>query len=233
MEAGSTVATFSGTYKSGGDYSLSACIDNLGYSGVIDIFRHLTGNEIVPPILDDISVGSASITLSSRSGLTIKVDKLQFGRYISLGATIDISSDGVIIRGDVADQKFEGLTLEQASICVSLMKVGSSRSSGISISGEVVYMNITFAAAVDLSKTRGNSGGTQWTVYGTVKTNDDILSLSSCWSALKGSFLSDVCLRDLTLIISSVDDPQWNPTLNPQHFPIKKGLSFRPYDLMG
>ncbi|QRV90278.1 hypothetical protein RhiJN_18296 [Ceratobasidium sp. AG-Ba] len=231
LRADSISALVVGKYKSTNDYSVSAYVQDLGCEGVADLYRHHTGEELLIPTHVDITVGSASIEISKANGLIIKVEKLEFDHYSSVDALLKLSSTGVQIQASLKDFELHpgdlAVTLTSAYMRVSFEKEGSGRSSDVSIGGQVKLAGISvpaISAGVHLYKT-SSSEHLEWTVYGTFTDLGNKTTLGKLFPQVKGTFLEDFALEDLMFIAASKDDPSISD-LNPQKYPIKKGVQF-------
>ncbi|KAG9096176.1 hypothetical protein FRC06_008959, partial [Ceratobasidium sp. 370] len=71
LRAGSASALISGKYSAGGNYSISAYVQDLRCEGVADLFRHYTGEELSLPSHVDVTIGSATIEIAKGTGLSI------------------------------------------------------------------------------------------------------------------------------------------------------------------
>ncbi|KAG9119488.1 hypothetical protein FRC07_005468 [Ceratobasidium sp. 392] len=230
LRADSISALVIGTYKSSNDYTVSAYVQDLGCEGVADLYRHHTGEELAIPTHVDITIGSASIEISKTEGLTIKVDKLEFDHYSSVDALLKLSSSGVQIQASVKDIVLPGnlgVTLVSAYMRASFEKEGSSRSSDVSLGGKVKLAGVqvpAISAGVHLYKT-SSSEHLDWTVYGTFVDLGNTTTLGDLFPEVRKTFLENFALEDLMFIAASKDDPSISD-LNPQKYPIKKGVQF-------
>lgn len=230
MNAGASSAVFSGSYSIAGDYTLSATIEDWGYDGVAALFSHITGgDELSIPDDFDLTIGAASITISnsSASRLSVEVDHLEFGGYTSVSAKVDIGSDGIIVEGKTEDVAFDeiGINLVDVYLRAAFEKVGSSRSTDVTLGGTVQLTGIdsfpTISAAVYFSKTQG---GLNWAVVGEFQDLGNTSSLGELFSGFKGTFFDDLALQQLAFFASSTDTPHLGDH-NMNQYPIHKGAS--------
>ncbi|CCO30909.1 hypothetical protein BN14_04942 [Rhizoctonia solani AG-1 IB] len=231
LKAGATTALVDGTYTPGGSYSIYAYVQNLGCDGVADLFRHRTGEELLLPSHVDITIGSAMIEISNEKKLSIVVDKLEFDHYTSVNAVVELSSKGALVRAQVDRVKLPGdigIDLTSAYMQVAFEKKGSGKSTDVMLGGNVVLEGFSLhaiSAGVHLYKT-ATSNQLEWTVYGTFTDLQNTTTLGQLFPGLQNSsFLKDFALQDLMFIAASRDDPSLSQ-MNPQKYPIKKGVQF-------
>lgn len=228
MRAGATSAVFSGNYSSGGEYSISAIIDDFSCDGVVDLFRHYTGDELALPTHTDITIGSATIIFAKSTGLTIDVKDVRFDRYASSNGIIHISSTGVSLSGNVADVDFPEIpdvNLVNASLQVSFEKTGSAKSTDVALAGDVHVdglQDLKISGAVHLYKATEDSKKLDYTIYGSFSDPDTTSSLGGLIPLLKGTFVGDLTLQALVFVAASKDDPILS-SMNPQQYPIHQG----------
>lgn len=222
LNAGTTSAIFSGSYSTG-DYHLSADIEDFGVQGISDLYHHITGEQLVFPEHFDILIGNATVTISKKEGFSITVDNLEIDRYKSVDASIHISSYGVTINGSIANVSFLDFDILSAKINISLEKQSSSKSSNLSIQGQIKIDDFSeISAVVHLYKGASDSK-LEWTVYGTFSALGPQTSLGKALPIFHDSFLKDIVLEDVVFIAASKSDPKFHPTLNQQNYPINQG----------
>lgn len=221
-------ARFEGHYTSKEDYSISAVVENMGFDGLLDLFHHFSGDSVAVPEHCDVTIGSASIVFDHANGLTITVDHLAFDKYSSADATIHLSSNGVVIHGDVANIDFPEADLQivSAFLEVSLVKEGSSKSSDVALGGTVRVKGLDnfpeISASVHLYKSSADSSTLDWTIYGLFTALGNTTTLGKLLPVFKGTFMEDLALQNLAFVAASKDEPALS-TMNPHQFPIKKG----------
>ena len=199
-----TTAIFMGSYSAGGDFSISAIINDFSIMSVFEIFESLTGTYLALPDVD-ITIGSASVTVASGTGLVIQLQDVQIDGHIAANASLDIGPSGVIIRGDVSSSEsitFGDVELKKAFIEIDLVQ--GAEGSGVMIGGEVAFEGLTFDALVHLYK--GDAGSLQWTVFASLTASNDSLALSKLVPELHGTFL-DLALTQVVFAAASQDDP--------------------------
>ncbi|KAG8679098.1 hypothetical protein FRC09_019259 [Ceratobasidium sp. 395] len=227
LQAGSASALVSGKYSAGADYSLSAYVQDFGCDGVVDLFRHYTGEELSLPTHVDITIGSATIEIAKGKGLSITVDKLEFEGHSSTDVTIELSSKGVTVEGKTSSIKLSddlGLSLVSAYMRVSFEKEGSKKSTDVALGGQVELAGFqvpSISAGVHLYKD-SSSNKLEWTVYGTFTELGNTTTLGQLFPKAKGTFIADFALQNLLFIAASKDDPMLS-SLNPNKYEIKKG----------
>ncbi len=114
-------ARFEGHYASKTNYSISARIEDMGCDGLLDLFHHFSGDSVSLPEHCDVTIGSAFILFDHASGLTITVDHLAFDKYSSTDATIHLSSNGVVIHGNVSNIEFPEIDLQIVSAFINVI----------------------------------------------------------------------------------------------------------------
>ncbi len=180
-------ARFEGHYASKTNYSISARIEDMGCDGLLDLFHHISGDSVSLPEHCDITIGSAFILFDHANGLTITADHLAFDKYSSADATIHLSSNGVVIHGDVSNIEFPEIDLQVVSafIDVSLVKAGSSRSSDVALGGIVKVKGLTtFRKYLQVSiSIRRQSTRRHWIgpIYGSFTALGNTATLESCY----------------------------------------------------
>ncbi|KAG8785050.1 hypothetical protein FRC12_018030 [Ceratobasidium sp. 428] len=230
LRAGSASALVSGKYTAGGDYSLSAHIQDFGCDGVVDLFRHYTGEELSLPTHVDITIGSATIEIAKGKGLSITVDKLEFEGHSSTDVTIELTSKGVTVEGKTGRIKLSddpGVSLVSAYMKVSFEKEDSGKSTDVALGGQVELAGFqapSISAGVHLYKD-SSTNKLEWTVYGTFTELGNTTTLGKLFPKAKTAFFADFALQNLMFIAASKDDPTLS-SLNPNKYPIKKGVQF-------
>ncbi|KAG9094206.1 hypothetical protein FRC06_011055 [Ceratobasidium sp. 370] len=232
LHAESTTALVSGSFNPSTGYSVSAYVQDLGCSGVADLFRHRTGEELLLPSHVNVTIGSATISISEAKGLSITVDKLEFDHYASVNATLELSSTGALVQAKLVKVALPGglgISLVSAYMKVSFERQGSGKSTDVALGGKVEFDGFTLhaiSAGVHLYKTP-QSDSLEWTVYGTFTDLGNTTTLGQLFPLPKvgGSFIADFALQDLMFIAASRADPSLSQ-LNPQKYPIQKGIQF-------
>ncbi|KAG9099671.1 hypothetical protein FRC07_010504, partial [Ceratobasidium sp. 392] len=187
--------------------------------------------ELSLPTDVDITIGSATINIIKGKGLSITVDKLKVDDYTTEnGATIELSSKGVLVEAKVKEIKLPGglgVTLKSAYMKVSFEKEDSGRSTDVALGGEVVLDelgDLDVSAGVHLYKD-ASSKKLEWTVYGTFDKLGNSTTLGKLFPQVHTPFLADLALQNLMFIAASKDDPTLS-SLNPNKYSIKKGVQF-------
>ncbi|KAK7047560.1 hypothetical protein VNI00_006328 [Paramarasmius palmivorus] len=231
LDAQPTVATLIGTYSVGGAITLSADIRNFTVNSIVDLYDKFSGEEVVLP--EEFSVGDASITISSSNGLSIAVQDVKYGGYTATTAALHFGSDGVSLKGEMQDidRPDLGVKLVDVVVNASLMKYGSAKSSSVELDVVVQLDDVQglpkIAGTVHVYK-EPQDKGLQWTVYGEFDGLGKSASLGAVFPEIKGTFLADVVVDDLAVIVASKDEPALS-TMNPLKYPIKRGKSIDLY----
>jgi hypothetical protein len=179
-------AYFTGSYTPGGQYFLSADVENFGCKGVLDVFKHLTGGSLELPNID-VVVAAATLQIASGAGLTITLSGLEVSSFSAAEATLHISDAGVVVQGNLADGSSVSLgevDLTKAYIQISFAKSASGKTTNVIFGGEVQFQGSTIDAAVHLYPSSGEQKGIEWTVVGVMSSSGD-LSLSYLVPELK------------------------------------------------
>ncbi len=222
-------ARFEGHYASKTNYQISARIEDMGCDGLLDLFHHFSGDSVSLPEHCDVTIGSALIVFDHANGLTITVDHLAFDNYSSADAMIHLSSNGVVIHGNVSNIEFPEIDLQivSAFINVSLVKAGSSKSSDVALGGIVKVKGLDdfpeISAGVHLYKASGDSKALDWTIYGSFTALGNTTTLGKLLPAFQNTFMKNLALQNLAFVAASRDDPALS-ALNPHQFPIKQGM---------
>ncbi|KAG8699852.1 hypothetical protein FRC09_006332 [Ceratobasidium sp. 395] len=230
LRAGSASALVSGKYTTGGHYSLSAHIQNIGCDGIVDLFRHYTGEELSLPTHVNITIGSATIEIAKGKGLSITADKLEFEGHSSTDVTIELTSKGVTVEGKAGRIKLSddpGVSLVSAYMKVSFEKEDSGKSTDVALGGQVELAGFkapSISAGVHLYKD-SSSDKLEWTVYGTFTELGNTTTLGKLFPKARDTFIADFALQNLMFIAASKDDPTLS-SLNPNKYSIKKGVQF-------
>jgi hypothetical protein len=185
FDGDSVTAYFLGSYSPGGQHHLSASVANFGCSGVLDIFKHLTGETLQLPDID-VYIGSATLDIASGAGLTITLQDLAVSSFSAMDATLVIQDTGVTVQGnlDQGSVSLGDISLTKAYVRVSFTKSVSGRSTDAIFGGEIQFQGITIDAMVHLYPSPGGEKGIEWTVFGAMSSSGD-LSLSSLVPELK------------------------------------------------
>ena len=207
---------------------MSAAIQDWGCDGVLDLFTHMSGGyELSLPEHVKISIGSASMTISnSDPRFSIAVDHLGLNDYTSLSASVVVSANGVVVRGETENIDFPdtGIKLVNVFIQAAFEKVDSGRETDATLGGTVQLTGVdnfpTISAVLYFSKVQG--GHSNWALAGHFSNIGNESSLGELFNGFKGTFLQDLSLQELAFFASTYDDPKMNNE-NIQGFPIHKG----------
>jgi hypothetical protein len=222
IEVGHTVASLSGSYSAGGNYSLKAEIDRLEWSGLYDIFRQLHGESLVSTEFD-ITMESASLTIASGEGVTLLINNLKIDKYVAVNGEVKFSDKGATIRAGITSGtlQFGEFHLTKAYVQISYATSKSNEHTGVLFGGEIQWQNFTLNAGVHLYTTPGKDG-VDYTIYATFASTEEGMAFSTLIPALKGSFLGDVTLEGAALIVASQEDPEFG-TFNKAGYPVHQG----------
>ncbi|KAK7690710.1 hypothetical protein QCA50_005809 [Cerrena zonata] len=113
--------TFQGSYSPGGPFEITASIHDVTFETIDTLFKRISQGTLSFPDLD-VTIGTASLTVSSGVGLDITLDHVSIGDYTSLNAGLTITSHGAQIRGDLTSDviQFGDVELKRAFLLVSL-----------------------------------------------------------------------------------------------------------------
>ena len=193
----SVTAYFVGSYALGGDYSLSASVNNFGCDGVLDIFKNITGGSLKLPDIN-VEIGSATLVIASGTGLTITVSDLIVSSFSAVDATLHISDNGVIVQGNLTDNSSISLgevDVTNAFIRINFAKSASSgKTTDVIFGGHVRFQGIIIDAAVHLYPSSDGTGRIEWTIFGAMSSSGD-LSLSDLVHDLKVCSIDLLALR--------------------------------------
>ncbi|PVF94618.1 hypothetical protein CPB86DRAFT_712792 [Serendipita vermifera] len=95
-----TSIVLEGSYAAGGEFSLRAQVDNFDMNTVSDLFESMTHDSVSIPDID-VKIASASMSISSGTGLEIKLQDVNIAGHTSANATLAINSTNVLLRGDL------------------------------------------------------------------------------------------------------------------------------------
>ncbi|KAF8663989.1 hypothetical protein AX16_000840 [Volvariella volvacea WC 439] len=228
LDAETTVAELTGSYTIAGELTLSAEIKDFSCDGIIDLYTKFSGEEVTAPKDEEFVVGSALITFSSSTGLSMTVSDVKYGDYASANASLQFSSSGVALSAELENIDFSeyGFKLVDVTLNASFLKMGSSKASNVELD-----VTVQLDGVEDLPKIKGvvhvykqqEDTQLQWTIYGEFEGFGKATRLGSLISVLDGTFVGDLGLNDLALVVASKDEPSLS-TMNPMKFPIKRGV---------
>ncbi|ESK84263.1 chromosome segregation atpases-like protein, partial [Moniliophthora roreri MCA 2997] len=228
LDAQPTVVTLLGTYSVGGAFTLSADIQNFTCDSIVDLYVKFAGEEIVLPTDEELSIAAGSITMSSSDGLSVVVSDVKYGDYVTASAALHFGSDGVTLKADMEDINFPefGVKLVDVAVNASFARYGTSKSSSVEL--DVV---VELDGVQGLPKIQGTvhiykepeDQKLQWTVYGEFEALGGSTRLGTLFPEIDGTFMGDISLDDLAVIVASKDEPALS-TMNPLKFPVKQGV---------
>ncbi|KAF8305444.1 hypothetical protein DL93DRAFT_2160293 [Clavulina sp. PMI_390] len=239
ISVGDTHVAVRGAYHVGSkQFLLLAHFEKLDFGGLNNLFEHLFDETLVEPDME-ISIGAATLEVSSESGLRLHVHHVRVGDHVVSEGTFEIGTNGVSLKAALD----EGVaTFGEFHITKAFLSVAFGRSSkagsttDVLLGGEIEWKGWVIDVAVHIytptnSKAitaggeKGKGGGLEYTVYGqfanTVEGNG--LLLAKLIPELEGTFMEDIRLEGAAIIIASCDDGQLGP-LNKSGYPIRKGF---------
>jgi hypothetical protein len=229
LAAGTATASLAGTFSASG-FSLSAPFARLDWTGISDIVYAMTNDTPSPPEIE-IVVGSATLDISSTSGVTITVHDLHIDQWRIVDALLSIGPGDLVLRGSVVGNvSFEGIAFQEAYGQVSVGRSSVHGKTEVMIGGIVSFHGLEIHAGAHLYygpaiKSVGNaspSSPLEFTVFGTLTTTGKSLAISALEPKLKGTFV-DFVLLDAAFVIASQADADISQWSNLQ-LPIQKGL---------
>lgn len=225
----SMIIELSGHYAAGGDYSLTAFVEELTTAHILEIYTHLTNQSITMPSGFDFTMASGSISIS-KAGFIISVDDLEIAdsKYSCKSATLAVGPSGLQIEGRLGGSlEFDDISLENVTLKVEIVKAGELWSGSFTLGGTISFSNMTVDAVVHLYKGSAldaEADEWEWTVYGHFASVGPQAPLGEVIHATKGTFLENVTLTDAVFIAASRNDPEVS-NLNPQRYTIRRGKS--------
>lgn len=188
----------------------------------------------------EISIGAATLEVSSESGLRLHVHHVRVGEHVVSEGTFEIGTNGVSLKAalDEGVATFGEFEIKKAFLSVAFgrsSKAGST--TDVLLGGEIEWQGWVIDAAVHFyTPTSGKAitaggekgkGGLEYTVYGqfTNTVDGNGFSLTKLVPELEGTFMEDIKLEGLAVIIASCNDGQLGP-LNKSGYPVRKGRNF-------
>lgn len=211
-----TRALFNGSYTLGGGFLLSASLLNFSMDTVRNIYEAF--NDDVPPLPPfDVSIESATITISSDKGLEIVLKNVNVAGYTAVSASLLLSPTQVVISGKLERPvKFTvdetvAVEVRQAVLQVKLASTLEGKLADVTIGGELSIERLNLKVAAHLYPARKDSSNKssrrfEWTIVAALATKDDTLALSKIVPGVKDTFL-DLALTEVIFVVASRDDP--------------------------
>lgn len=228
--AGTTSIDLRGSYYAGSHFMLSANLKDVRWSNLHDIHFALKGNTLASLDLD-ISISTATLVASSETGFAVTIHDMGIGDFVSVDASANISAGGLVVHGALSKPAhFEGFVLQDATLHVSLPSTSSGGTSGVSLAGEMTFLNFAMSIVVQLypsSAPKGASmapGSLEWTAFAFIPKDGDF-TLADLDPALRGSFLQNVVLHKPIFLISSSREPRVPSELNIPQGLVSKGTT--------
>ncbi|KEP51319.1 hypothetical protein V565_063650 [Rhizoctonia solani 123E] len=200
--------TFHGTYSPRGTFDLQAPIHNVTLETINTLFRLVSHDDLALPDVD-ISIGTASLTLSSGSRFSIAFDHVTIGDYTSLDPSLAITPNNATLRGNLTTNvvQFGEIELKDPFLQVTFEKKDSSKTTDVIIGGNVTFSTLNFPAAVYLYKSPDLSAQSlEWTVLAALTVGNDALALSKVVPEVEGTAF-DLALTHTVFVAASRDDP--------------------------
>ena len=219
-------AIFQGSFSPKGSFELNASIHDVTIETIDTLFKRISNGSLSLPDVD-ITIGTASLTISSGGGLDISLDHVTIGDYTSLNAGVTISPHNVVIRGDLTSDviQFGDVELKRAFLQISLEAKGNEKKNDLIVGGEVAFSTLVFDAVVHLYKSPDPSTKSlEWTVLSALTVKDESLALSNVVPEIKGSPF-DLALTHVVFVAASRDDPSLGNMTN-------SGFAFRQGEIL-
>ncbi|KAL1733935.1 hypothetical protein EV714DRAFT_245753 [Schizophyllum commune] len=214
---GVTSAVLSGSYSAAEGVTLSTIVDDFSLDTLSDMYAALTGTVLKLPDIG-VKVASASLTVSSKSGLSIVVEGLEVAGYTVTMASLDIGPKGVTITGLL---RTTCITLGEVDIRSAYARIHLSVTghSSVALGGDITFSGLPIRALVYLQK--GKKGeGLQWTVYGDLGR----ISVGDILHDVKGSEVGSLALTNVAFVVASHDETNIANDLFYVPYEIKKGV---------
>ncbi|KAI4521171.1 hypothetical protein K525DRAFT_256858 [Schizophyllum commune Loenen D] len=214
---GVTSAILSGSYSATEGVTLSTIIDDFSLDTLGDMYAALTGTVLKLPDIG-VKVASASLTVSSKSGLSVVVEGLEVAGYTVALASLDIGPKGVTITGLL---RTTCITLGEVDIHSAYARIHLSVNghSSVALGGDITFAGLPIRALVYLQK--GKKGeGLQWTVYGDLGR----ISVGDILPDVKGSEVGSLALTNVAFVVASHGDANIANDLFYVPYEVKKGV---------
>ena len=200
--------TFVGSFSPSGSFDLTASIPHVTMDTISTLFRRISHENLSLPNVD-VSIGTASFSLSSDNGFSISLDSISIGDYTSFSAGLIITSHNVVIRGDLTTDVIQlgDIELKRAFLQITLEAKGSGKATDVILGGEVAFSTLVFDAAVHLYRSPGRSTKSlEWTLFAALTAKDKTLALSEVVPNVAGTPF-DLALTQVVFVAASRDDP--------------------------
>ncbi|TBU56241.1 hypothetical protein BD310DRAFT_931958 [Dichomitus squalens] len=200
--------TFQGSYTPRGSFELNASIRHVTVKTIDTLFRRVSHGDLSLPDLD-VTIGAASLSISSGNGLSISLDSVTIGDYTSLDAGLTITPHNVVIRGDLTTDavQFGDIELKRAFLQVTFEAKGNGKTTDLILGGEVAFSTLLFDAAVHLYRSPdGSKKSLEWTVLAALTATDEAWQLSKVVPEIEGTPF-DLALTQVVFVAASKDDP--------------------------
>ncbi|KAF8631007.1 hypothetical protein AX17_005171 [Amanita inopinata Kibby_2008] len=210
----------------GDSWGFSATADHLDWPTLCSFYEE-TFSTTLHDFDHDVTVSDLSLEVTSEDKLLTFTGSVLVHEYHCASATIQISNRGIHLKGDIEDVKFDGITIEFASLNLFIGKVGDVDNAGTSVSLKIEgkaksdLLDHEVAAVVYLDK--DPKGEMQIVVAGAFEDQLRVSDINHATSHVKGTPL-DLELVDAAFIYCHTDTPS-KSFPNALGVPIKKGMS--------
>ncbi|KDQ13587.1 hypothetical protein BOTBODRAFT_175576 [Botryobasidium botryosum FD-172 SS1] len=230
MKAGDTPISLHGSYSTQGDYSLSASISNLDFSGINGLYQHLFGETLLPPDVD-VHIGAATLTIAKGDGFTLDIHDLRIGEHTACDGTVNFSSHGAMLRASIEGDALtigKGLSdpihISDAYVQVAFGREEKGMTTDVLLGGTFEWESFKFDVGIHVYPAPDGEAGLEYTVYGKFETAEGAgLPLVTLVPQLKNTLVENVTLHDAAIIVASRDDGELG-ALSHSGYPIKKGI---------
>ena len=193
---------------------------------VADLYKSITGESLAMPTMD-IFVDNATLKLSTKTGITFELYDVVIDDSITIEhATLEVHSDSIHLSAALQmDQPLgDGLVVSGAAISLTIARAGSGQSSHLLLSGKMACTWFAGSPIFDVSVYlyRPSQGSElEYTIYGAV-TTDDSWTIGKATGGCCPDFMQNVALRELSVLVASMKNPEIGPLIIPQ-LALKKG----------
>jgi hypothetical protein len=218
MPFGKSPLVLKGAYRDG-DFFAETKVPLCTVDDLRNFYTYMTDRELEP---FDHEIGFKDITFRiDHKGLKFDGEIIVDDHRASK-STASIKRDGVAIKGALHDMKLDHVTVEHAELDIFIgrtTKNETSRESGFSITGKVLFHDVEIDVAVFLTRTE--KGSTFWTVYGELERTE--MKLHSLAPGVKDTWL-DLELHQIAFIASNTESPKVEGSVF--DYPVQRGIQF-------
>lgn len=202
----SSQAYLRGSYASGGQFALTAQLDNFGVDEIHQLFITLFNDTLALPSWD-LNFESATLSIVSGQGFTLSLHNVVVAGYAALEVQVAFTSTGVSFSGALSESeiKLGDVAIKNAVIQLAFWSSQKGKAAEVMLAGTlgVDFLSATISAAVHLYP---SDKGVEWAVVAELKASQRPFAIADIVSDLKGTFL-DFSLADAVFITASKDDP--------------------------